>query len=340
MKVFELRDRWELDALRLGERPRPACGRGQVLLRMRAASLNYRDLVVLRRGYGSLSGTLPLIPLSDGVGEVVEVGEGVTRVAVGDRICPMYMPGYVGGEPTAERLARTLGGPLDGVMAEYVAIDAEGVARVPAHLRDEQAATLPCAALTAWSALVTWGHVKAGDRVLVQGTGGVALFALQFAKLLGAHVTLISSSDAKRERARALGADDTLNYRETPEWGKAVRERVGADGVDHVIETGGEQTLAQSLRAVRAGGTISLIGVLSGPNLDVRLGPIVTRHVRLQGITVGSRDGFEAMCRAIADHRVEPVVDRIFDFEALPEALAALAQGAHFGKLCIRHPVP
>jgi NADPH:quinone reductase-like Zn-dependent oxidoreductase len=338
MKVWELRDEWALDHLRAGERPRPQAGPGQVLLRMRAASLNYRDLVVLRRGYGANSGTLPLIPLSDGVGEVVEVGAGVTRVAPGERVCPLFMPYYLGGEPTAERLSRTLGGPLDGVMAAYMALDADSVARVPEYLSDVQAATLPCAALTAWSALVTYGAVKAGDRVLVQGTGGVSTFALQFAKCLGARVTVISGAAAKLERALALGADDGLDYRKTPEWGKALRARIGGDGYDHVIDVGGQHTLAQSLRALRSGGTISLIGVLSGSELALKLGPIVTRHVRLQGITVGSRDGFEAMSRALAQHRIEPVIDRVYDFDQLPAALARLERGEHHGKLCIHHP--
>jgi len=338
MKVFELRDEWSIDHLRRGERPAPVPGPGQVLLRMRAASLNYRDLVVLRRGYGAASGTLPLIPLSDGAGEVVRCGAGVSRVAVGDRVCPMFMPYYIGGEPTAERLSRTLGGPLDGVMAEFAVFDEDAVAPVPAHLGDAEAATLPCAALTAWTALVTYGAVKPGDRVLVQGTGGVAIFALQFAKLLGAHVSVISGSNAKLERARALGADEGLNYREIPEWGKTLRERVAASGFDHVIEVGGQETLAQSLRAVRSGGIISLIGVLSGSDLALKLGPIVTRHVRLQGITVGSRDGFEAMARAISQHGLRPVVDHVFEFDELPQALRSLARGEHFGKLCIRHP--
>jgi len=339
MKVFELRDDWSLEHLRPAERPAPVPGPRQVLLRMRAASLNYRDLVVLRRGYGNATGTLPLIPGSDGVGEVVSAGAGVSRVAIGDRVCPLYMPHYVGGEPTAERLTRTLGGPLDGTLAELLVADEEAVARVPRHLTDEQAATLPCAALTAWSAIVTHGRVQPGDRVLVQGTGGVSVFALQFGKLAGAHVTVISGRDDKLARARGLGADDGLNYRQTPEWGKVLRERAGGDGFDHVIDVGGEQTLGQSLRAVRAGGTIALIGVLSGGQLDVKLGPIVTRQVRLQGITVGSRDGFEAMARAIGEHRLEPVVDRVFPFDETPEALRYLGRGEHFGKICIRHPV-
>jgi NADPH:quinone reductase-like Zn-dependent oxidoreductase len=294
-------------------------------------------MVVLQRGYGAQTGQLPLIPISDGVGEVVEVGAGVTRVKVGDRACPMFCPRWSGGRPSAARLGASLGGPLDGVMAEYMVIDAEGLALAPDHLSDAEAATLPCAALTAWSALVTEGHVQPGDRVLIQGTGGVSLFALQFAKLLGAFAIVTSSSTQKLERARDLGADATISYRETPEWGRSVREIAGGDGVDHIVEVGGQETLPQSLRAIRPGGTISLIGVLSGPSIDARLGLVVTRQVRLQGITVGSRDGFEAMSRAISQHQLRPVVDRIFPFEELPEALAYLASGVHIGKICISH---
>lgn len=338
MKVFQIQDDWSIDNIRLVERPVPEPGPGEVLLRLKAASLNFRDLVVPKRGYGALTGTLPLVPVSDGVGEVVAVGAGVTRARVGDRVCPMFMPRWTGGEPNAERLTATLGGPLDGVMREYMTIGEQGIAHAPAHLSDEEAAALPCAALTAWTALVTEGRVKAGDRVLVQGTGGVALFALQFAKALGAHVTVTSSSDAKLARARELGADAGINYRATPEWGKAARAIAGGDGVDHVLELGGRDTISQSLRAVRMGGTISLVGVLSGGTMDVKLGPIVTRYVRLQGITVGNRDSFEAMARAVAQHGIRPVVDRVFPFEALREALDYLASGAHFGKVCLRHP--
>ncbi len=338
MKVIELADGWSIDNLRPAERPVPTPGAGQVLLRMKAASLNYRDLVVLRRGYGARTGTLPLIPVSDGVGEIVALGAGARRFAPGDRVCPTVMPDWTTGDATAARLSGTLGGPRDGVMAEYVAADEEAVVRVPDHLSDEEAATLPCAALTAWSAVVTHGGVKPGDRVLVQGTGGVSLFALQFAKLLGAFVFVISGDDGKLAKALRLGADDGLNYRAVPEWGRAVRERVGGDGFDHVVEVGGETTLPQSLRAVRVGGTISLIGVLSGGSLSAQLGLVVTRQVRLQGITIGNRDQFEAMARAMALHRVRPVVDSVFPFDSLRAALDRLASGAHFGKICIRHP--
>jgi NADPH:quinone reductase-like Zn-dependent oxidoreductase len=337
MKVFEIRGDWDFDHLLLGSRPDPRPGPGQVLLRMKAASLNYRDLVVPLRGYGAFTGNLPLIPLSDGVGEVIEVGQGVTRVKVGDRVCPCFHQSWIGGPPDLERLTRTLGGPIDGTMAELMCLPADGVVRVPAHLTDEQAATLPCAALTAWSAIVTYDDLGPGSRVLVQGTGGVALFALAFAKLAGCHVTVISSSDEKLARAKAMGADVGINYTSTPEWSKATRESTAGRGFDHIVELGGEKTLAQSLRAIRPGGTISMIGVLSGSALSAPLGHVVTRQVRLQGITVGSRDGFEAMMRAIEQHRLVPVVDRLFAFEDLKEAMAALRQGAHFGKLCIRH---
>jgi len=337
MKVFEIRGDWGFDHLQLGTRPEPKPGPGEVLLRMKAASLNYRDLVVPSRGYGAFTGNLPLIPLSDGVGEVVEVGPGVTRVKAGDRVCPCFHQSWIGGAPDLERLTRTLGGPVDGTMAELMCLPAEGVVKVPAHLTDEQAATLPCAALTAWSALVTYDDLGPGSRVLVQGTGGVALFALAFAKLAGCHVTVISSSDEKLARATAMGADVGINYTATPEWSKASREITAGRGFDHIVELGGEKTLPQSLRAIRPGGTISMIGVLSGSALSAPLGHVVTRQVRLQGITVGSRDGFEAMMRAIDQHRLVPVVDKVFAFEQLKEAMAALKQGAHFGKICIRH---
>ncbi len=337
MKVFEIRGDWGIDHLQLGTRADPRPGPGQVLLRMKAASLNYRDLVVPNRGYGAFTGNLPLIPLSDGAGEVIEVGQGVTRVKVGDCVCPCFHQSWIGGVPDLERLTRTLGGPVDGTMAELICLPAEGVVKVAPHLTDEQAATLPCAALTAWSAIVTYDQLAPGSQVLVQGTGGVALFALAFAKMLGCHVTVISSSDEKLARARAMGADVGINYATTPEWSKASREITGGRGFDHIVELGGEKTLPQSLRAIRAGGTISMIGVLSGSALSAPLGLVVTRQVRLQGITVGSRDGFEAMMRAIDQHKLVPVVDKVYAFEQLKEAMAALKQGAHFGKICIRH---
>ena len=321
MKVWQLAGEWSIERLAIVERPQPRPGPGQVLLRMKAASLNYRDLLVPRRGYGALTGELPLVPLSDGVGEVLEVGAGVTRVAQGDRVCPAFF-----------QAGKSLGGPLDGVMQELVLLDERGVCKVPEHLSDEEAATLPCAALTAWSAIVVEGRTRPGDTVLVQGTGGVSLFALQFARLCGARVTVASGSDAKLERARALGAERGINYRATPEWSRQLR------GFDLVVDIGGAQSLPQSARAVRAGGIVCLIGVVSGQTAELPLGPVVTRRVRLQGISVGSREDFEPMLRAVGQHRLRPVVDRVFGFEELRAALDYLASGAHFGKICLRIP--
>lgn len=337
MRVFQIEGDWGMEHLKLSTRPEPQAGPGQVVVKMSASSLNYRDLLVPQRGYGAHTGTLPLIPLSDGAGVVTEIGAGVRRVAVGDRVCPTYFQRWIGGAPDLERLTQSLGGPIDGTMTEFMCLSEEGVCKLPAHLSDIEAATLPCAALTAWSALVTSGHTRPGDRVLVQGCGGVALFAVAFARLLGAHVTVISSSEERMERARQLGADATLNYRSTPEWAKATRDITGGAGYDLIVELGGEKTLPQSLRCIRPGGTIAMIGVLSGSTLSTSLGHIVTRQVRLQGVTVGHRDGFEAMLRAVDQHRIRPVVDRVFAFEELKEAMAYLQSGVQFGKVCLAH---
>ena len=337
MRVFQIEGDWSMDHLKLSTRPKPEPGPGQVLVQMRASSLNYRDLVVPLRGYGNHTGTLPLVPVSDGVGVVSAIGPGVTRVAVGDRVCPSFFQNWISGEPDLERLTQSLGGPIDGTMAEFMCLHETGVCKVPAHLSDVQAATLPCAALTAWSALVTYGATKPGDHVLVQGCGGVALFAVAFAKLLGAHVTVISSSDERLARVRALGADAGINYRQTPEWAKATREFTAGRGYDLILELGGEKTLPQSLRCVRPGGTLAMIGILSGSAMTASLGSIITRQVRLQGVTVGHRDGFEAMLRAIDQHRLQPVVDRVFAFDELKEAMAYLQSGAQFGKVCLAH---
>lgn len=337
MRVFQIEGEWGMDHLKLSTRPEPKAGPGQVVVKMGASSLNYRDLVVPNRGYGNHTGTLPLIPISDGAGVVTEVGPGVRRVAVGDRVCPAFFQNWISGEPDLERLTRSLGGPIDGTMADYMCLSEEGVVKVPAHLSDIEAATLPCAALTAWSALVTNGNTRPGDRVLVQGCGGVALFAVAFAKMLGAHVTVISSSDDRLARVKQLGADAGINYRQTPEWAKATRDITGGRGYDLILELGGEKTLPQSLRCIRPGGTLAMIGILSGSAMATPLGLIITRQVRLQGLTVGHRDGFEAMVRAIDQHRLRPVIDRVFAFEELKEAMAYLQSGAQFGKVCVAH---
>ncbi|MCM8594738.1 NAD(P)-dependent alcohol dehydrogenase [Accumulibacter sp.] len=335
MKVFQVEEQWSREHLRPSTRPDPHPGPGEVRVAMRAAALNYRDLLVPQRGYGARMQALPLIMLSDGAGIVDAVGPGVTTVAVGERVCPLFFQSWTGGPATGRRLGRSLGCEVDGTMAEYRVLPEAGVAPVPAHLDDFQAATLPTAAVTAWRALIGEGRVRPGDKVLVQGTGGVSLFALQFARLAGCQVVVTSSSDEKLARARLLGADATINYRSVPDWGRRAREIAGGGGVDHIVEVGGENTLGHSLRAIRPGGTISLIGVLSGGRMDASLGLVVTRHVRLQGITVGSRDDFLAMSAAIGQHALQPVVDRVFPFAALHEALDYLASGRHFGKVCV-----
>jgi NADPH:quinone reductase-like Zn-dependent oxidoreductase len=336
MKVFQVEGDWSRENLKISSRAEPQAGRGQVRIKMLAAALNYRDLIVPNKGYGSRMRTFPLLMLSDGVGLIDQVGEGVSGWKPGDRVCPNLLQSWIGGEPDDDKFLDGLGCEIDGVMAEYIVVEAASLAAAPAHLDDAQCAAIPTAGVTAWRAIVSEGKVKAGDTVLVQGTGGVALFAMQFAKMLGAKVIITSSSDEKLSKAKALGADEGINYKTNPEWGKTAKALNGGRGVDLVVELGGENTLNQSLRAVRTGGTISLIGVLSGSKLSSPIGLVVTRHVKLQGITVGSADDLRDMCRAIALHRMVPVVDKVFAFEELHAAMDHLASGRHFGKVCVR----
>lgn len=336
MKAWELRAFGRENLARV-ERPVPEPAPGQVLLEMRAASLNYRDLVVSEGGYGRLFRT-PLVPLSDGVGVVVATGAGVERLAVGERVAPLFFEDWVDGEAAPEKFRASRGGSIEGVMAEYVAVNERGVARVAAHLAHEEAASLPCAALTAWSAIVTEGRVRPGEVVLIQGTGGVALSALQFAKMAGARTIVISSSDEKLARARNLGADETVNYRTRPDWDQAALDLTSGRGVDLVVELGGAETLARSLRAVRTGGTLAVIGVLSGRKAEFNLPLVVSRNVRVQGVTVGSRAGFEAMVQAMTHHGTRIAIDSIHPFDHLPAAFDRLASGGHFGKVCLRIP--
>jgi NADPH:quinone reductase-like Zn-dependent oxidoreductase len=335
VRAVEIRGAFGLESLALVERPDPRPGPGQALVRLRAAALNFRDLLTVEGKYNPKQ-KLPLIPCSDGAGEVVATGDGVTRVQPGDRVCTVFAQKWLAGRPTRERLRSTLGGPLDGTLAELAVFDQEGLVRTPDHLSDEEAATLPCAAVTAWSALVTEGGLTAGDSVLVQGTGGVSLFALQLAKLLGARVLATSSRDEKLARVRELGADETINYAEVPAWGARAKELTGGVGVDHVVEVGGAGTLPQSLQAVRFGGTVSLIGNLAGTRTELLLTHVFMQKIRLQGILVGDRESFEAMNRAIALHRLRPVIDRVFPLEEAPAAFRHMAVGGHFGKIVIR----
>ena len=335
MKAYELRDGFGIDHVAVAERPDPRPGPGQIVVRMKAFSLNYRDLMVVKGLYNPKQ-RLPLVPLSDGAGTVEALGEGVTRVKVGDRVAGIFMQTWLAGDVTEAMAKSALGGAIDGVLGQRVVFEEAGVVPVPEHLSDEEAATLPCAAVTAWHALVAEGGVRAGDTVLIQGTGGVSLFALQFARLHGARVIITSSSDAKLERARQLGASDGINYKSTMDWDRRARELTGGLGVDHVVEVGGANTLGQSLKAVRMSGRISLIGVLAGAGGQVNPLPALMKNIRIQGIFVGSRSMFEAMNRAIALNGLHPVIDRVFGFEEVREALRYMENAGHFGKICIR----
>ncbi|MCZ8521556.1 MULTISPECIES: zinc-dependent alcohol dehydrogenase family protein [Paenibacillus] len=336
MNVFELKDTFGLEGIRAGERAKPVPGPGEVLVRIKAVSLNARDLGVVGGFYVGAE-ALPLIPVSDGAGVVEGLGEGVTRVKPGDRVCPIFVQEWVSGTPSRQMLGSTLGGPRDGVLAEYAVFPQEALVLVPEYLTDEEAAALPIAGLTAWHALVTEGRIRAGETVVIQGTGGVALFALQFAKLHGARVIITSGSDAKLERAATLGADFGINYKTHPKWEQEVLRLTGGIGADHVLDLGGAATLNAALAAVRPGGRVSIIGVLSGTTAEgVDLIAAIQKKVTLQGVNVGSREMFEDMNRALRASRIRPVIDRVFPFAESVEALRYLQQGAHFGKICIR----
>lgn len=320
---------------RLEDLPEPSPGHGEVLVRLRAASLNYRDLLVVRGQYDPRI-RLPMVPGSDGAGEVAAVGPGARRFKPGDRVMAAFMPGWVDGPPNPAGARSALGGGGVGTLAQAVVLPEAGLVAVPEHLSFEEAATLPCAAVTAWHALVVEGQVKPGDTVLVQGSGGVSVFALQLARLNGARVIATSGDDRKLERLLALGASDGINYRTTPDWDRAVLGLTGGLGVDHVVEVGGSGTLARSLHAVRMGGRVSMIGVLSGGAGEVSLFPVLMKNIRLQGVYVGSVAMFEALARAVALHRLRPVIDRVFDLEDTPAALRHMEAGAHFGKIVVR----
>ncbi|POR49952.1 zinc-dependent alcohol dehydrogenase family protein [Bosea psychrotolerans] len=337
MKAIILDDGTGLERLRCVQRPIPEPARQQVVIRVKAASLNYRDVEIARGSYHTSFPT-PLVPLSDGVGEVVAIGSDVTRVKVGDRVCGTFWQRWVAGGFEMAQAAYQLGGPLDGMLREYACLDEQGVVPAPAHLSHAEAATLPCAAVTAWHSLVTEGALKPGDTVLVQGTGGVSLFALQFALAAGARVIATSSSDEKLAQARTLGAFAGINYRRSPNWAEAVLELTGGQGVDQVVEVGGPQSFAQSLHATRRGGQISIIGYLGGTEGAINPLDIFRRQLRVRGIPVGSRASFEAMNRAISATRLTPVIARRFDWMDIAEALAFLESGTHFGKVVLEFP--
>jgi NADPH:quinone reductase-like Zn-dependent oxidoreductase len=334
MKVIEIRDTFGVDSLKLVERPDLVPGPGQVVLKMKAFSINYRDLLVVN-GVGRWKPPLPHIPLSDGVGIVTATGNGVSRVKVGDRVAPIFYPKWLEGSVASEKMGQALGGAAaDGVLAEYTLVDQASLVHVPEHLTDEEAATLPCAGVTAWSAVIPFGDITPGDSVVVLGTGGVALFALQFARLLGARVIVTSSSDQKLARAKELGAAAVINYKVTPDWPRAVVDLTGGVGADHVVDTVGG--LKDAIAAVRLGGTVAFVGLLIGMTAEVDLVTFMGKCARVEAIDVGSRAMFEAMNKAIAFHGMHPVVDRVFEFNELGAALTYLSEARHFGKVCLR----
>ncbi len=336
MKAYELSKAFGIDNLVITEQEMPAPGHGQVLVKVRASSLNYRDLLVVKGLYNPHI-HLPFTPFSDGAGDVIAIGEGVSHVRVGDRVAGIFMQDWIAGELSEAKQKSALGGGMQGMLAEYVVLGENGLVHIPEHLTYEEAATLPCAAVTAWHAVIETG-IRPGESVLLLGTGGVSLFSLQFARIAGAEVFITSSSDEKLASAWQLGAAHGINYKAVPEWGEEVREMTGGTGVDLVVEVGGAGTLPQSMRAVRMGGRISLIGVLTGAEGEINPRPIVMKKIRLQGIFVGSREMFESMNRAIILHHLRPVIDRVFSFKEVPAALRHMESGSHFGKICVSLP--
>jgi NADPH:quinone reductase-like Zn-dependent oxidoreductase len=334
MRLYRFPQAAGIDTLAIQEAPTPRPARGQVLVRMRAASLNYRDLGVAA-GRGA-RGLIPanLIPLSDGAGEVVETGSEVRTLKPGDRVSGLFMQSWIGGEIEPHHVESSRGGAIDGVLADYVLFDEFGVVPLPPHLSFEEGATLPCAAVTAWNALYAGRPLKAGETVLVLGTGGVSTFALQLAHAAGARVIATSSSDTKLEQTKRFGASDGVNYNREREWQDAVLALTGGRGVDHVVEVGGAGTLSRSIESTRIGGQVHLVGVLTGG--EVNPTPVLRRNITLRGIYVGSREMFTAMNRSIEQHQIRPVIDRIFPFDQTKDAYRHLQSQSHVGKVVIR----
>ena len=334
MKAYEVQ-KFGIEDLALVERDQPQVKPTEALVKFHAASLNYRDLMVVTGTYNPRM-KLPAVPLSDGSGEVVAIGDSVTKWKVGDRVMPIFAQQWFDGDTSEEKRRTSLGAGAqwDGVLREFGAFDETGLVRIPDHLSFEEAACLPCAGVTAWHALAMSGRLKAGETVLTLGTGGVSIFALQFAKLFGARVISTTGSEEKVERLRQLGADEVINYRSREDWDSAVVEMTDKRGVDHVVEVGGSGTLGKSLASVRLGGHVAMIGALTGPG-DFNPITVFMKAVRLQGIFVGSKAMFEDMNRAIEVAKLKPVVDRVFDFGGAREAMKYMQTGAHFGKVVI-----
>ena len=336
MRALSVAEPWGLEAIQVVEAADPAPGPGEVLVRMRAVSLNYRDLLMVQGMYarGAATGG-PITPFSDGCGVVEAVGPGVTRVKPGDRVATLFFQAWISGPPTLEKLSSSLGSPIPGAGRELAVFSQDGVSKVPDFLTDQQVATLPCAALTAWRGLFEDADLRPGDTVVLQGTGGVSIFGLQFAHAAGLRTLITSSSDEKLARAKALGADHLANYRQEPEWSKAVRAATGGVGADFILEVGGGGTIEQSLKAIRIGGHIAIVGVVAGFGGGFNPAALIGNSAKLQGLSVGSRDMFEAMCRFMALKQIGPVVDKVFPWTEARAAFAAMQGGEHFGKIVL-----
>jgi NADPH:quinone reductase-like Zn-dependent oxidoreductase len=336
MRAYQLAKRGAgIDALVKIERPDPKQARHQILVKVAACSLNFRDLAIARGTY-RLPVSEKIIPLSDGAGEVIEVGEAVQRFRPGDKVAGNFFQRWHGGEPGPQTHQYALGGGINGMLAEYVVLEEEGAVKIPDHLSLEEAATLPCAGVTAWHSMAEHARLIAGSTVLLQGTGGVSILGLQLAKAMGIEVIITSSSDEKLTRAKHLGADHAINYRTTTEWQNVVMDITNGRGVDCVVEVGGAGTIARSFASIRVGGKVSLIGNLSGPPTELNPGLILAKRANVQGISVGSTEMFDRMNRAITANKIMPVIDKVFDFDAVHEAYKYLASGTHFGKIVIR----
>ncbi|MFQ5634055.1 MAG: NAD(P)-dependent alcohol dehydrogenase [Gammaproteobacteria bacterium] len=333
MQAYQLTE-FGIDRLRRVTMDDPAPEAGQVLVKLKAASVNYRDFMICAGRFAPPE-DLPIVPLSDGAGEIIAIGDQVTSLAVGDRVSPLFFPHWQSGDALGDERAVSTGLEADGCLREFGVFDERGVVQFGAHLTHEQAACFPCAGLTAWSALVTVSDIQPGDTVLVLGTGGVSIFALQFAKALGARVIVTSSSDEKLVRARALGADDTINYRDTPEWGSVAKELTGGRGVDVVVEIGGTNTLGQSLAAVRRGGHIPIIGALAGAQMNIVVYDLIMTNAHVHGISVGNRSAYEDMMHCVEEHHIVPVIDRNYHFAEAADAIRDIDEAGHFGKLTV-----
>ena len=332
MKGYQI-TKFGIANLAIADIDKPQLGARDVLVRIRATSLNYRDLMMIEGTYNPKL-RLPLVPFSDGAGEVVEIGTEVTRWKVGDRVCPTFFQGWIDGELDYAKSKTTLGGDFDGCLREFGAFHEDGLVRIPDGLSYEEAACLPCAGVTAWNALMVSGDLKQGETVLLQGTGGVSMLALQFAKIAGAQTIVTSSSNEKLERAKALGADAVINYREHEDWDSVVLDLTKKRGVDHVIEIGGAGTLSRSMRAARIGGHIAVIGVVAGKG-EISHVPIFMKALRVIGVFVGSCEMFESMNAAVDRSGIKPVIGRTFSFEEVQEALSFMKSGEHFGKIAV-----